>query len=56
MIYKSLQEKIVKNVCENFEDTGYFWENFDENNGTGNRSHPFTGWTAVVTLIANDIY
>lgn len=36
--------------CQEHERTGYVWEQYDANTGQGRRSHPFTGWTALVTM------
>ncbi|KAJ9098489.1 hypothetical protein QFC19_006356 [Naganishia cerealis] len=49
-IYTRLRQNVVKNVHKEFERTGYVWEQYDANTGQGRRSHPFTGWTSLVTM------
>lgn len=39
-----------------YEDSGYLWENYDETDGHGKGSHPFTGWTALLVLVAGQTY
>ncbi|EIM90479.1 glycoside hydrolase [Stereum hirsutum FP-91666 SS1] len=46
-IYDELRKNIISNE---YVRTGYVWEQYDANNGEGRRSHPFTGWTSLVTL------
>ncbi|KAJ3808205.1 glycoside hydrolase [Lentinula lateritia] len=46
-IYRELRRNIIDNE---YERTGYVWEQYDPNTGHGQRSHPFTGWTSLVTL------
>lgn len=39
-----------------YEESGYLWENYDEIDGHGKGSHPFTGWTALLVLVAGQTY
>ncbi|VDC05344.1 unnamed protein product [Peniophora sp. CBMAI 1063] len=55
-VYDELRENIIKNVHEEYERTGYVWEQYDATTGQGQRSHPFTGWTSMVTLIISEKY
>ncbi|KAJ7632404.1 glycoside hydrolase [Roridomyces roridus] len=55
-IYHELRKNIINNVFEQYEQTGYVWEQYDGNTGKGMRSHPFTGWTSLVTLILAETY
>ncbi|KAJ7940888.1 glycoside hydrolase [Mycena leptocephala] len=52
-IYQQLRKNIIDNE---YERTGYVWEQYDALTGTGMRSHPFTGWTSLVTLILAETY
>ncbi|KIJ69518.1 glycoside hydrolase family 63 protein [Hydnomerulius pinastri MD-312] len=55
-IYTELRNNVVKNVYEEYQRTGYVWEQYDALTGEGRRSHPFTGWTSLVTLIIAEKY
>ncbi|CAK5279562.1 unnamed protein product, partial [Mycena citricolor] len=55
-IYQQLRKNIVDNVFKEYELTGYVWEQYDATTGKGQRSHPFTGWTSLVTLILSETY
>ncbi|KIY51084.1 glycoside hydrolase family 63 protein [Fistulina hepatica ATCC 64428] len=55
-IYTELRKNIVDNVFKEYQRTGYVWEQYDALTGEGRRSHPFTGWTSLVTLILSEIY
>ncbi|KAI8828821.1 glycoside hydrolase [Chytriomyces cf. hyalinus JEL632] len=55
-IYTKLRDNIVQNVFEQYERTGYTWEQYSPIDGKGQRSHPFTGWTALVLLMMAEIY
>ena len=49
-IYTELRRNIIDSVFKEYERTGYVWEQYDALTGEGRRSHPFTGWTSLVTL------
>ncbi|KAG8961017.1 Processing alpha glucosidase I [Tulasnella sp. 419] len=55
-IYTELRKNIIDNVFKEYERTGYVWEQYDAVSGEGKRSHPFTGWTSLVTLILSEKY
>ncbi|KAJ3272070.1 Processing alpha glucosidase I, partial [Borealophlyctis nickersoniae] len=55
-IYTKLRENIIANVYKEYQRTGYVWEQYSSVDGEGKRSHPFTGWTALVTLIMAEKY
>ncbi|KAF2733136.1 putative mannosyl-oligosaccharide glucosidase [Polyplosphaeria fusca] len=47
----SLRDRLVNSVFSDWNDTGYLWEQYSDKNGRGQRSHPFTGWTAAIILL-----
>ncbi|KAF9792420.1 glycoside hydrolase [Thelephora terrestris] len=55
-IYNELRTNIIDNVFKEYERTGYVWEQYNSQSGEGRRSHPFTGWTSLVTLIISEKY
>jgi len=55
-IYAELRRNVVDNVFKEYQRTGYVWEQYDAVTGEGRRSHPFTGWTSLVTLILSEKY
>ena len=55
-IYTELRENIIKTVCGNYEKTKYFWEQYNQMNGKGQKNHPFNGWTSLITLIIDENY
>ncbi|TCD68927.1 Processing alpha glucosidase I [Steccherinum ochraceum] len=55
-IYSELRKNVIDNVHKEYERTGYVWEQYDALTGEGRRSHPFTGWTSLVTLIISEKY
>ncbi|KAK4165149.1 glycoside hydrolase [Cladorrhinum sp. PSN259] len=48
---KELREQIVETVYKSWQETGFFWEQYDDKTGQGKGSRGFTGWTACVVLI-----
>ncbi|KAK0197344.1 glycoside hydrolase [Armillaria mellea] len=55
-IYEELRRNVVDNIFKEYQRTGYVWEQYDALTGEGRRSHPFTGWTSLVTLILSEKY
>ncbi|KAI0747882.1 glycoside hydrolase [Daedaleopsis nitida] len=55
-IYAELRKNVIENVHKEYVRTGYVWEQYDPLTGAGQRSHPFTGWTSLVTLIISEKY
>jgi mannosyl-oligosaccharide glucosidase len=55
-IYTRLRSNLVDNIYQNYEKTGYIWEQYHPVTGQGQRSHPFTGWSALVVLAMGETY
>ncbi|KAI9360766.1 glycoside hydrolase [Zopfochytrium polystomum] len=55
-VYQKLRANVVGNVYKEYKRTGFVWEQYSGETGEGRRSHPFTGWTALVTLIMSEKY
>lgn len=55
-LHEQLRENLVGNIVEQYHASGYLWEQYDDGRGVGMGSHPFTGWTALVALIATGAY
>ncbi len=54
-LYHHLRQNLIKTVFEEYKATGYVWEQYSHE-GKGKRSHPFTGWTSLITLIMSEKY
>ncbi|TKR76002.1 hypothetical protein L596_017213 [Steinernema carpocapsae] len=55
-IYAELRGNLVQNIARQFRKTGYLWEHYDDVDGHGKGSHPFTGWSALVLAIMAERY
>eukprot|EP00794_Sanderia_malayensis_P005748 gene5748-6451_t len=55
-IYTQLRRNLISNVHNNYIQTGYIWEQYNDVTGKGQGCYPFTGWSALVTLIMGEIY
>ena len=51
-----LRKALLSNVVRVHEATGFPWENYSDGDGAGKGSHPFSGWTALLVLIAAEMY
>ncbi|RKP18928.1 glycoside hydrolase, partial [Rozella allomycis CSF55] len=55
-IYDDLRTKIINTMTRSYEKTGTIWENYSPENGNGQRSKHFTGWSSLIVLIISEIY
>lgn len=55
-LYVQLRDNIINNIESEYRRTGYIWEQYDDKTGRGKGCHPFTGWSALVTLLMADKY
>ncbi|XP_060809205.1 mannosyl-oligosaccharide glucosidase isoform X3 [Amyelois transitella] len=55
-LHARLSANIVRNILSEYRRTGYLWEQYSSEDGRGSGCRPFTGWTALVTLIMADEY
>ena len=62
-VYKTIRTAVANSHVSDclmqvkvYEESGYLWENYDETDGHGRGSHPFTGWTALLVLVAGQTY
>ncbi|KAK4169637.1 glycoside hydrolase [Cladorrhinum sp. PSN259] len=46
-----LRKNLVNTVYNSWEETGFFWEQYEDKTGQGSHSRAFTGWTACVILL-----
>lgn len=46
-----LRDRVVGTVYTSWADTGFVWEQYDDQTGEGRRSRAFTGWSACVLLL-----
>lgn len=49
--YVALRENVVKNIYDQYVETGYAWEQYNEDTGSGQRTRHFLGWTSLVILM-----
>ncbi|GFR47414.1 hypothetical protein Agub_g9131 [Astrephomene gubernaculifera] len=54
--HDELRARLLTTLVGNYQRNGYLYEQYDDETGRGMSSHPFTGWTALVTLIAAQEY
>lgn len=55
-VYEELRKNLIQNIIKQYKISGYLWEHYDDSDGEGRGSHPFTGWTSLVVLLMAEIY
>lgn len=55
-LYSKLRQGILNNVLKVHKNTGFYWEQYDDQSGKGIRGHPFTGWTSSIVNIFFEWY
>uniref|UniRef100_A0A0N4ZL92 Mannosyl-oligosaccharide glucosidase n=1 Tax=Parastrongyloides trichosuri TaxID=131310 RepID=A0A0N4ZL92_PARTI len=54
-IYEKLQSNVVSNVANVYKKTGYTWEHYNDQNGNGQGTRPFNGWSSLVlSMLSGD--
>jgi mannosyl-oligosaccharide glucosidase len=56
LIYDRLRTNLIDNMTNQYMKSGFIWEQYDDVDGHGKRSHPFTGWSALITLVITEQY
>ena len=56
LLYLGLRENLVSNLFRQYQETGYFWEQYDDVTGRGMGAHPFNGWSSLVLLMMAEMY
>lgn len=54
--YNHVRQAIISTVVSEWEQTGFLWEQYNDESGRGQRTFPFTGWTSLVVLIMAERY
>lgn len=56
-LYDKLRSNLIRNIVQNYDATGFFWENYDQKDkGKGKGARSFTGWTSLIVLIMAESY
>ncbi|KAL4718810.1 hypothetical protein ACJJTC_016451 [Scirpophaga incertulas] len=55
-LHSRLRANVVRNILAEYKRTGYLWEQYSGEDGKGSGCKPFTGWTALVTLMMAEEY
>ncbi|KAK9836881.1 hypothetical protein WJX74_010329 [Apatococcus lobatus] len=53
LLHQKLRRTLLANIVHVYKTTGSPWENYDDQDGHGKGTHPFTGWTALFVMAAS---
>lgn len=51
-LHQQLRRALLENIVHVYTTTGAPWENYDDSDGHGKGTSPFTGWTALFAMAA----
>ncbi|ODV87238.1 glycoside hydrolase family 63 protein [[Candida] arabinofermentans NRRL YB-2248] len=49
--YADLRKNLITNIYNQYEATGYAWEQYNERTGEGQKTKHFLGWTSLVVVM-----
>ncbi|KAM6221554.1 mannosyl-oligosaccharide glucosidase [Rhynchocyon petersi] len=55
-LYRELRANVLRNVRQQYQATGFLWEQYSDRDGHGMGCRPFQGWTSLVLLIMAEDY
>ncbi|OCT57331.1 hypothetical protein XELAEV_18003710mg [Xenopus laevis] len=55
-LYRELRQNLLANLYRQYKDTGFLWEQYNDQTGKGQGCFPFTGWSSLVVLIMAEEY
>eukprot|EP00475_Leptophrys_vorax_P036978 TRINITY_DN6321_c0_g1_i2.p1 TRINITY_DN6321_c0_g1~~TRINITY_DN6321_c0_g1_i2.p1 ORF type:complete len:782 (+),score=207.86 TRINITY_DN6321_c0_g1_i2:375-2720(+) len=56
VLYHRLRENLIENVFNEYQRTGFLFEQYNPLSGQGQRQKPFTGWTSLVVLVLAEMF
>jgi len=54
--YQGLRTDLINMIVNDYTDTGFIWEVYNDDTGAGMDNHPFTGWSALVANLLAEVY
>ena len=54
--YQGLRTDLINMIVNDYTDTGFIWEVYNDDTGAGMDNHPFTGWSALVANLLAEKY
>ncbi|XP_068129656.1 mannosyl-oligosaccharide glucosidase [Hyperolius riggenbachi] len=55
-IYRELRINLLANLYRQYKESGFLWEQYNDQTGRGQGCHPFTGWSALIVLVMAEEY
>ncbi|KAM4603146.1 LOW QUALITY PROTEIN: mannosyl-oligosaccharide glucosidase-like [Discoglossus pictus] len=55
-LYRELRVNLLSNLYRQYKDTGFLWEQYNDQTGRGQGCYPFTGWSSLIVLIMAEEY
>ncbi|KAG9461033.1 hypothetical protein GDO78_018380, partial [Eleutherodactylus coqui] len=55
-LYRELRVNLIANLYRQYKESGFLWEQYNDQTGRGQGCHPFTGWSALIVQIMAEEY